>query len=480
MLFTAQVLTREEMDRVHFRSLQILAESGVRIYCDRALKLLENRGAQVNWEQKVARIPSELVAEALHIAPHQFTLGARNSAFDYPMPSTGTRFCLDGTAAFATDFETGERRYGSRQDNISAFRILQKMDTAIMAWPPTCISESPASTRPLHEFFTMMEYSSRHGQHELHTVDQVPYLVDGLKAVLGSEENIRQGKQYSVIYCPVAPLSHDGPMLEAYLELGSLDVPVMVMPMPVAGTTGPASLFSTICLANAEFLSTLVVFELDHPGRPLIFSSATGTVDFRSGGFLGGTPEMALQSAALVQMGAYYDLPRTAAGCTSDAHQPGPEAVLEKIITTLPPILAGADIVVGLGEIEGDQNLVLEQIVVDNEIAHQCLRLAKGVDSQDAKDLYTEVVNVGPGGHFLASKNTRLAPRTGEFHISDLLPRHTHDSWVELGKPSMYDKARTKVREILAEPLADPLPENIAGELSEILRKADRKLAGTD
>jgi trimethylamine--corrinoid protein Co-methyltransferase len=387
---------------------------------------------------------------------------------------------MDGTAAFATDFESGERRYGTCQDNVSALRILQTMDMAIMAWPPTCISESPAPTRPLHEFFTMMEFSSKHGQHELHTVDQVPYLVDGLKAVLGSEENIRLGKKYSVIYCPVAPLSHDGPMLEAYLELGSLDMPVMVMPMPVAGTTGPASLFSTICLANAEFLSSLAVFELDHPGRPVIFSSATGTVDFRSGGFLGGTPEMALQSAALVQMGAYYDLPRSAAGCTSDAHQPGPDAVLEKIITTIPPMLAGADIVVGFGEIEGDQNLVLEQIIVDNEIARQCQRMVGGVDSQDAKDLFSDVVHVGPGGHFLASKNTRLAPRNGEFYISDLLPRHTRESWLELGKPSMYENARHRVREILAEPMIDPLPEDVKHELHEILRKADEYFATRD
>jgi trimethylamine--corrinoid protein Co-methyltransferase len=185
---------------------------------------------------------------------------------------------------------------------------------------------------------------------------------------------------------------------------------------------------------------------------------------------------MALQSAALIQMGAYYDLPRTAAGCTSDAHQPGPEAVLEKIITTIPPVLAGADIVVGFGEIEGDQNLVLEQIIVDNEIARQCQRLAGGVDSQDTKDLISDILHVGPGGHFLAAKNTRLAPRSGEFYISDLLPRHTHDAWLELGKPSMYDKARLTVHEILAGPVIDPLPENVTEVLAEILRRADEDL----
>ena len=476
MIFTASLLSQEEQERIHSQSLRILAEVGVRFHSKRALQLLETHDAQVDWDEKIARIPFELVAEALRLAPHGFTLGARNPAYDYPLPSPVTRFCMDGTAAFATDFETGERRYGTRADNVAAMRILQQMDLAVMAWPPTCISESPAAARPLHEFFTMMEFSSKHGQHELHTVEQVPYLVEGLKAVLGSEEQIRSRKNYSLIYCPVAPLSHDGPMLEAYLELGPLDMPVMVMPMPVAGTTGPASLFSTVCLANAELLSSLVVFELAHPGRPVIYSSATGTVDFRTGGYLGGTPEMGLQSAALTQMGAYYDLPRSAAGCTSDARQPGPEAVLEKLITTLPPMLAGADIVVGFGEIEGDQNLVLEQIIVDNEIAHQCQRLMEGVDGREVRDLFDDVVKVGPGGHFLASKNTRQAPRSGEFFISDLMPRQTYEAWIELGKPSMYGKARQKVRDLLAEPVTDPLPEDVRQALDAILRQADENL----
>ncbi len=476
MKFTASVLSPDEQERIHARSLRVLAEVGVRFHSDRALQILEGGGAAVDRDRKIARIPAELIAEALHAAPRAFILGARNPAFDYPLPSPVSRFCLDGTAAFATDFESGERRYGTRQDNKDAMRLLQQMDLAVMAWPPTCISEAPAASRPLHEFFTMMEFCSKHGQHELHTVKQVPYLVEGLKAVLGSEDQIRSRRNYSLIYCPVAPLSHDGAMLDAYLELGPLDMPVTIMPMPVSGTTGPASLFSTICLANAELLSALVVFELAHPGRPMIYSSATGTMDFRTGGYLGGTPEMGLQSAALTAMGRYYGLPSTAAGCTSDARQPGPEAVLEKLVTTLPPMMAGADIVVGIGEIEGDQNLVLEQIVVDNEIAHHCQRLVEGVDCREVKDLFSDVIQVGPGGHFLASKNTRQAPRGGEFYISDLLPRHTYESWLELGKPSMYNNAREKVREILAGPVVDPLPEAARQKLQEILRKADEEL----
>jgi hypothetical protein len=79
----------------------------------------------------------------------------------------------------------------------------------------------------------------------------------------------------------------------------------MIMPMPVTGTTGPAGLLANVALANAEALSAIVVYQLAHPGRPMIYSSATGSMDFRSGAFLGGTPEMGIMSAALVTMGRF-------------------------------------------------------------------------------------------------------------------------------------------------------------------------------
>jgi trimethylamine--corrinoid protein Co-methyltransferase len=274
----------------------------------------------------------------------------------------------------------------------------------------------------------MIRYSSKHGQHELHSVEQVPYLVEGLCAVLGDEAAIKTSRDYSLIYCPVAPLSHEQPMLDAYLELGQWNLPVMIMPMPVSGSTGPASLFSTLCLANAENLSSIVIFQLAHPGRPIVYNNATGVMDFLSGAFLGGVPEMGLMSAGLIEMGRYYGLPTGSAGCTADAKEAGPQAILEKLITTLPPVLLGADIILGTGEIESDQALVLEQLVVDNEIGHYCQRIVEGIDSSIENDLFEDLVQVGPGGNFLKSKSTRRAARSGEFYISRLLPQRSHRS----------------------------------------------------
>jgi trimethylamine--corrinoid protein Co-methyltransferase len=247
--------------------------------------------------------------------------------------------------------------------------------------------------------------------------------------------------------------------------------------MPVAGTTGPASLFANICQANAEELAAIAVFELAHPGRPLIYSNATGTVDFRNGAYLGGSPEMGLMAAALTQMGRFYGLPTTSAGCTADARQPGPQAVIEKLLTTIPPVCAGADIVIGLGEIESDQLLVLEQLIVDNEIAHFAARLFQGVDTSPEKELFDDIARTGSGGNFLGKKSTARLARTDEFFYPLLFDRLTPEKWVQAGRPDIYQHARAKVEQILAGPLVDPLPAEVCAELDAILAAADRQLA---
>lgn len=476
MQFTSQLLSDSEKERIHEDTLKVLETVGVRYYSDKALNLLESAGARVDREEKIAHISPALVEQALSVAPKNFTLGARNPQYDYLLPSPVSRYCMDGTGAFVRDFQTGEHRYGTDKDNKLALRIFQAMDMGVMAWAPVSAEDKPAHTRPLHEWASMMRFCSKHGEHELHTVEQAPYLTEMLIAVMGSEDEVRARRAYSLIYCPVSPLMHDGPMMDAYFEMGALDLPIMVLPMPVTGTTGPASLFSNICIANAEALSSIIIYQLAHPGRPMIYSSATGNMDMRNGAYVGGSPEMGLMSAALVEMGRFYGLPSGSAGCTADARQPGPDVVLEKLITTLTPVLAGSEIIIGFGEIESDQLLVLEQIVVDNEIAHFCVRVFKGVDSSPQKSLTDDILAIQPGGNFLTRKTTRHLARSDEFLLTSLLDHHTLDQWIQMGRPSMYSNARKKVEEILAAPVQDPLSDDATQKLEEILARADREL----
>jgi len=471
-------LSEGNREKVHLESLRILAEVGVRFHSKVALRHLEQAGARIDYQNSLAHIDQSLVDQALKTVPKSFTLGARNSDFNFRMPSPYTAYTLDGTATFALDFESDQKRYGTIKDIELGSRLFESLELGLVCWPPVIASDAPKSSRVLYEFLTALKYSSKHVQHELHRPEEVPYLIETMKCILGgSETEIRERKICSVCYCPVAPLTHEGPMSEACLELLSYQVPVLIFPMPACGSTGPAGLFSNICLANAEALSTLVLFQIVKPGSPQIYGAASGTMDFRTGNFLEGSPEMVIQTAAMGEMARHYDLPNTLAGCLTDARRPGTEAIMEKMITTLPLVLGGADLVNGVGEIETSQLLVLEQIIVDEEIARRCRRLAAGIDFSEQKNLFEDLLKVGPGGHFLDLESTFQLCRGAEFYQPLLSDQHRLDEIKESCGTDLYALAREKVKKILSAPVQNTLSEKIEAELEDILTRATAELA---
>jgi len=471
-----QILSEDEQQRIHDESLKILQQVGVKFLSQRALKIMGDNGAKIDSSTGIAKIPAEMVEQALKTAPKSFVLGARDPSRDVALPRDTTGYVLDLGGVFTRDFRTGERRYATLQDNDDAMRVYDEMALSSVVWPHSTAEGDTPNSDSIRLILSTFKNSSLHVQDEFGDPKEVPYIYEAMAAILGSEDAVKERKLYSVTYCTLAPLVHEGEMCDAYLDMIEFEAPILLFPMPCAGATGPCSLFSNIAMGNAEALSGLVLFQMAHPGTPLIFGDAAGSTDFASGGFLEGSPEMVLQTAARAEMARFYGLPNTQQGCTTDAKEPGPQAVIEKLLTTLPLVLGGADLVQGPGCLETSGTLCLEQIVVDEEIGGLCKRMRDGVDFSEEKDLYDDIAKVGPSGHFLMQDSTLAMCRSDEFFVPKLSDRHTFERWVELGRPDMYSKARERVEEILATPQKNPLPDDVIGKLDDIARRADEEL----
>lgn len=475
MKMNGQVFNQEEQNLVHKKSIDILQNVGISFPDEGVLALLEKNGAQIDWEKQVAKISESMVLQALSTAPKEFTLGARNPEHNFALPSTYSALNLDGTGVYALDPSTGDKRYGILQDISNAAKVFESVPTGKVLWPPIVASDCPAGTRNLMGTATSMIHCSKHIQDEVKDIKEIPYLMGLLSAILGSEETIRDRKIYSVTYCTVAPLMHDRDMMLANMALAKMNVPILVYPMPACGSTGPYSLFSNVAMANAEALSAIVLFQLTNPGTPLIFGTAQGIIHRKTGLFLEGAPETVLQGVAMTEMGKRYGLPTTIAGCLTDAKEPGMQAVLEKVLTTLPLSLAGADVIQGIGLLESSMTLSLEQILIDAEIAGLCQRMRDGIEVSADKDCYEDIAKVGQGGHFLKQPSTRAGFRSNEFYTPSLLDRDSYDEWNDLGSPNMFTEANKRVNTILAAEPEHPLPMDVERQIREIMEEMRRK-----
>jgi trimethylamine--corrinoid protein Co-methyltransferase len=146
------------------------------------------------------------------------------------------------------------------------------------------------------------------------------------------------------------------------------------------------------------------------------------------------------------------------------------------MITTLPLVLSGVDVINGIGEMATSQLLVQEQILVDHELACFCKRLKDGVEIDDTQDFFDDVARVGPSAHFLMEQNTVQACRSRQFFHPQLVERSTYEEWLGLGQPNMYSKARKRVRSIMESPLKNPLSADLIGKLEAVMRRADEDL----
>jgi trimethylamine--corrinoid protein Co-methyltransferase len=476
MKMQGRVLSEEEKLRIHKDSIKILEDVGIRVPSRAALTFLVSGGAKIDWDKSIAFIPEEMVRSALGTTPKQFVLGARNPEMDLALPAPYAIYNMDGCGVNTLDFNTGIRRPSVLQDVADSARIFEEIDLCNVYWPPISPGDIPNESGGIVRAGVSFMNTSKHVMDEVKKKEEVPFIIEMCKAILGDEKRVRERMIYSVTYCTVAPLCHDEAMLEATMELSKFMAPILVFPMPACGTTGPASLYSNIALANAEALSSIVIYQLVSPGVPILYGSALGVVNVRSGMFLEGAVETALQMTAMGEMGKYYGLPTMNAGCLTDAKKPGMQAVMEKVLTTLPLVLAESDIIQGIGLIESSMTLSLEQMIIDAEIANLCRRVRDGVKVSDSLDFFDDIKAVGPGGHFLKQKNTRAAFRTDQFYQAALCDRNSYDTWAELGGKDMIDLAREKVKGILSGEMRNPLPEGTEKLLREIMEEARRKL----
>ena len=114
--------------------------------------------------------------------------------------------------------------------------------------------------------------------------------------------------------CPTSPLEIGTNFCQVIIQAARYNMPCNVLSMAMSGGSSPVQLAGTIVTHNAEVLAGIVLSQLTVPGAPVWYGSSTTAFDLRKGTAPVGAPEIGLISAAVVEMGEYYNLPTYVAG----------------------------------------------------------------------------------------------------------------------------------------------------------------------
>ena len=469
-----QVLSANERTQIHERSLKLLETTGVRVLSERARKILKEAGAEANRGNNVVRFPRALVEESLKLAPKKFKLGGRRPGWDLEMNTGECSLLADGGAVSVLDWETGDTRLGTLDDWMTATHLIDAIDEIGIYWN---MVEGGTSNNTPGAFVTywhnLLKNCSKHIQDSTDSVQKSKLLLEVLQIVFGDKKTIRQTHPYSSLVCPMSPLVIDGLYTDAYLEIVDYDIPVAIMPMPLMGTTGPASILSTILLANSEALAMLSLVQAAAPGTPVLYAPIPQTIEPHTWNYTGGAIENSLFGAAVTEMGRFYGLPVEASTGGTDQFYPGAQSSYERAINWTMPTLSWPDVLVGPGLLGGSTILCVEQLVLDVEIFRRMARLSEGVNTDSDQWLEKSMLDVGPGGNFLKQRSTSKAVREGVWYLSTIGFHDTYEKWRLAGMPDVIDTLQDTVKEVLKNYTPLPLDVNADRELERLERKAN-------
>ncbi len=466
-----QVLSNDECSQIHERSLRLLLETGIRVRSDAARRILGRAGAQIDKAAERVRLPRALIEESLRLAPRRFRLGGRRTDWDIDMNIGDCTLLADGGAVSVLDWESGEIRPGTFDDWIAATKLIDTMDDIGIYWNMVEGGFSDSGAEFVAYYRNLLKNCSKHLQDSADTKEKARLLIDILDIAFGGRENVRVKHPFSYILCPVSPLVIDSKYTDAYLETAGWDLPVAIMPMPLMGATAPASLLSTLLLANAEFLAMLCLVQAAAPGTPAIYAPNPQAIEPHTWKYTGGAVENSLFGAAVTCLGRYYGLPVEAGTGGTDQYYPGAQAGYERALNWALPTLSWPDILVGPGLLGGSTILCLEQMVMDVEIFRRCMRLNAGIHTTDDRWLEDVIQNAGPGGNFLAQKSTLKALHEGRFYLSEMGFHDTYEKWKAAGMPDIVDEIQGITQDILKKHHPLPLDPAIDYELERLERR---------
>ncbi|MGC8816848.1 MAG: trimethylamine methyltransferase family protein [Candidatus Hadarchaeum sp.] len=475
-----QLLSGDELYEIHMATTEILEQVGVKFLSEKALKILEDAGAFVDFKRGIARIPEHLVTEAVKGAPSCCTVYGRN--FDRKMRLGGNRiyFSMGGWFPYVLDIDSGKRREGTLADVELFFRLGDSLENIhLLDWAvwPKDIPE------PLvHVYGLLAGFRNTTKPLDGYIYGEIPS-EDNLRMasiVAGGVEELKKRPLLLSIENPTSPLQHSKEMVEGLMVYAKYRQPLVIAPEAQSGATAPATLAGLLVQQNAEILSGIVLAELVSPGTPVLYGTVSTIADMKSGNIALGAVEAGLINAATAQLAQYYGLPSRGTGGTTDAKIPDIQAGLEKSVTLLMGALAGVNLVYSFaGTLESTLTMSYEQLVIDDELAGMVSRALSGI-KVDEETLAVEVIKkVGPEGHYFTQKHT-IQNFMKEHYLPKIFSREKRETWEKAGSRDLRETARVEVKKILEKHRPGPLDRDIEKELEDFVREVEKREAKTE
>lgn len=464
--------TKKQMEKIHSASMDVLEDAGTIVHHAEARELLKQAGAFPKGDHRVC-IPTALTEWAIRRAPSRITLYNREGIPAMFLEGTNVYYGTGSDVPHLLDSFSGDRRDFLIKDVEDAIRLVDALPNIDFTMSNGLAPDVSVKTQYQKKYAAMIRNTVKPQIITAENREVLNDITDMAAVVVGGREELSRKPIFLLYTEPTSPLVHSEEALDKLLFMAENRLPTNYAPGMMAGGTGPVTMAGAITLANAEILAGLVIHQLKKPGAPFVFGAGMSPMDMQSMQPTYSAPEAMMTQAGLCQIGrSLYQLPTWGFGGCSASKLADEQAINEASTYIMMAGWAGTNIVHDVGYLEFGLTYSFDLLVMCDEIIGQVRRMMEGI-RVDSEYLAVEAIKrVGAGGHYLGDEHTFDHFR--ENWQPGITDRRTYEAWVDDGKTSMGERAKTKIKDILENHQPPPLPDDANVLINEIIEKADK------
>jgi len=444
----AELLTAEQVQRVHEASLEILERVGLLVRNERARAILAKHGCVVDKDTQIAKFPRKVVEEFRASIPPKFTFRGRDPQFDRTIPDDGPIVVTGSSAPNIVDPVTGYERRARSEDLARIAHLVNELPGYDVFSISTLAEDAPPGLFSVTRFYVSLKYCLKPVRGSGPAEDAEKILRLGY-AIAGSEAAYRDHPFITHHYCPVvSPLTMDFDSTENLIIFTERHLPGYATIVPNAGLTAPLTLMGALTQGNAEFLASAVLEQMIDAGKATIYASLPTVADTRSGAYSPGAIETGIIMMGIAQMAHFYNVPNGAYIGLTNSKVNDAQSGYETGMSTLAGVLAGVDMLNMAGLLDSLMSFDFAKAVIDNEIALMLKKVKRGLEFSEENMALDLIARVGPAGMFMDQQHTVDRMRTTGL-LPEIADRDPRQLWLEKGAPDSQAHAMGRVRDIL-------------------------------
>lgn len=474
-MLNCKIISSKEIGDIHDASLNILRKIGIKVNHSEVFDILGDAGAVADKKTKIVKFPEDMVTEGIQKAGKKHTLYGRNPYSVAKFGYEDQLFLSSGGQYLWIDETTGKRRPGTLEDTKAAILVGDALKEINIVGAFVLPAEIPSNVRDIHLYAELIKYTGKPCFAWINNGKSAKYIIEMFKVVVGGEVKLRNKPMTEAFIEPISPLQLSKEGLEVLIEFAKAGLPVGFGPMAMTMATAPATLAGTIAQENAEILAGITISQLLSPGLPITYWGIPHIMDPATGNISFGSPEQGLMAVAITQIAKWYGFPVGVNVGLTDSKLPDSQNGLERGMTLLLGILAGADIFGHMGIVGADQGASLAELIINNEMISYLRRIMKGFEVNKETIAFEAIRRVGVGGHFLEDEHTLKYFRK-ELWFPSLFDRNSWELWKGKEGNSILERAVKKKEEILNEHKIEPLDRDIANRIDEIVKEAEKDI----